>query len=198
MKYELEKLSYAYNALEPVMDAATVEIHYSKHHQAYLNNLNAALEKYPDIEMDIVSLLKHLESLPADIHMAVKNNGGGYYNHSLFWALLTPSKQEPFGNLLSAINAKYGSFAQFQTAFNTAASKHFGSGWAWLVKLDNGSLDIMTLPNQDTPLAYGKPILAIDLWEHAYYLKYQNKRADYLANIWQIINWEFAEKLFNQ
>lgn len=198
MKYELEKLPYAYNALEPVMDALTVEIHYSRHHQAYLNNLNTALEKYPDIETDIVSLLRHIESLPADIQQTVKNNGGGYYNHTLFWNLLSPQHQQPKGQLLDALNAKFGSFEDFKTAFNTAGVKHFGSGWVWLVKKENCSLDILTLPNQDTPLAYGKPILAIDLWEHSYYLKYQNKRADYLANIWQIINWEYAEKLFSE
>lgn len=198
MKFELEKLPYTLNALEPVMDSLTVEIHYSKHHQAYLNNLNTALSKYPDIETDIVSLLKHNESLPADIQQTVKNNGGGYYNHSLFWSLLSPNKNQiPTGKLLEAIVTKFGSYEKFKEDFVTAGTKHFGSGWVWLVKLDKGNLEIMSLPNQDTPLAYGKPILAIDLWEHAYYLKYQNKRADYLNNIWQLINWEYAEKLFS-
>jgi len=199
MKFELEKLPYSVDALEPVMDRLTVEIHYLKHHQAYLNNLNTALLKYPDIETDIVSLLKQIESLPADIQSAVKNNGGGYYNHTLFWSLLSPNKnQKPTGKLLEALTTKFGSYEKFKEEFITAGTKHFGSGWVWLVKLEKGSLEIMSLSNQDTPLAYGTPILALDLWEHAYYLKYQNRRVDYLNNIWQIINWDYAEKLYNE
>lgn len=199
MKFELEKLPYSVDTLEPVMDRLTVEIHYLKHHQAYLNNLNTALLKYPDIETDIVSLLKQIESLPADIQSAVKNNGGGYYNHTLFWSLLSPNKnQKPTGKLLEALTTKFGSYEKFKEEFITAGTKHFGSGWVWLVKLEKGSLEIMSLSNQDTPLAYGTPILALDLWEHAYYLKYQNRRVDYLNNIWQIINWDYAEKLYNE
>lgn len=198
MKFELENLPYSYDALEPIMDAKTVEIHYTKHHNGYVNNLNAALEKYPDIEYsDLSGLLKHIESLPSDIQMAVKNNGGGHFNHALFWKVLSPIKgQVPSGKLKEKLENDFGSVEEFKKEFVTAGTKHFGSGWVWLVKTAEGDLRILTLPNQDAPVAYGKPIFGIDLWEHAYYLKHQNKRADYLNGIWEIVNWQYIEKLF--
>lgn len=199
MEFKLEPLPYNYDALEPIMDAQTVELHYAKHHQTYVNNLNAALAKHPEIEWDLENLLKNIESLPQDISVAVKNNGGGVYNHNMFWKVLTPNQNtQPSGNLLNALIANFGSVEQFKQQFESAGLKHFGSGWVWLVIMCDGSLEILTTQNQDTPLAYGKPIFTIDLWEHAYYLKHQNRRADYLKNIWQIVNWQYVEQLYNQ
>lgn len=193
MIYELPTLNYEYNALEPVMDAETLEIHYSKHHQAYVNNLNAALAKH-DIKQDnLVELLLNINDLPEDIQAAVRNNGGGHFNHSLFWNILTPEQDKQNGispELESAIVKNFGSMDEFKAKFEDAGMKRFGSGWVWLVKTNSGDLKIVTLPNQDAPLAEGTPMLGVDLWEHSYYLKYQNKRAEYLKNIWSIVNWE--------
>ena len=196
MNYVLEPLPYGYADLEPVMDFATVELHYSKHHQTYLNNLNAALEGMnPNKRID--ELLLTLDTLPLHIQTIVKNNGGGYYNHTLFWKMLTPNKnQAPQGALKDAINNEFGSVEAFQTAFEEAGKKQFGSGWVWLIETPNKRLKIVTTANQETPLKEGKILLAIDVWEHAYYLKYLNKRADYLHNIWQIVNWRYVESLY--
>ncbi len=200
MKFELPQLPYSFSSLEPVMDAKTVEIHYTKHHQAYVDNLNAAVEKYAYLKnYSLEELLLDLPNLPEDIKTAVRNNGGGHYNHSEFWKMLTPQMgQEPEGKLLDKINHTFGSFENFKTQFENAGKKHFGSGWVWLIENKDGKPEIITLPNQDAPLIYGKPLLGVDLWEHSYYLKYQNKRADYLSNIWQIINWRYVEEKFNQ
>lgn len=197
MKFTLEKLPYSYDALEPIMDKQTVEIHYNKHHNAYVNNLNLALEKYPEIEYSLEDLLKNIKTLPQDIQIAVRNNGGGHYNHTHFWNLLSPkAKLEPTGKLREQIDKTFGSLEEFKNAFMLAGTKHFGSGWAWLVKDKQNELVILTMPNQDAPVIYGKPLLGVDLWEHAYYLKHQNKRADYLKDLWQIIDWAYVEKLY--
>lgn len=197
MEFELEKLPYTYDALMPVMDAETVETHYAKHHATYLNNLNVALKKHPEIEGDIESLLTNLKSLPEDISLAVRNNGGGYFNHNIFWKCLSPKKnQQPSKKFLQKIIEDFGSFEEFKEKFYNAGLKHFGSGWVYLVSMPDKKLQIITTPNQDTPLIYGKPLLAVDLWEHAYYLKYKNKRADYLASLWGILNWEFIENQY--
>ena len=197
MKFTLEQLPYAYDALEPVMDAETVEIHYSRHHNAYVTNLNGALEKYPEIEYTLEELLKNIKTLPQDIQSAVRNNGGGHYNHTHFWNLLSPNaKHEPEGELKEKIDQTFGSVEEFKKAFASAGTKHFGSGWVWLVKDKEGQLIILTMPNQDAPVVYGTPLLGVDLWEHSYYLKHQNKRADYLNNLWQIIDWSYVEQLY--
>lgn len=199
MKYELEKLLYATNALEPVMDEKTVEIHYYKHHVAYLNNLNAALEGVNLPYGTIEELLLNVNELKADLQQTVRNNGGGYYNHTLFWKMLTPeSTLAPKGNLLAAIERDFGSFEQFKNDFEQAGLKRFGSGWVWLVRAHSGTLKIITTANQDTPLSEGEILLGVDLWEHAYYLKYQNLRAQYLRNIWQIINWNYVAQRFEK
>jgi Fe-Mn family superoxide dismutase len=179
MAFELPKLPYAYDALEPHIDARTMEIHHSKHHQAYTNNLNAALEKHPD-----------LNSVPEDIRTAVRNNGGGFVNHNLFWMVMSPDGGgEPSGALADAINAAFGDFASFKDTFSKTAGGQFGSGWGWLVK-DGGTLKVLSTPNQDNPLSLGlTPILGLDVWEHAYYLNYQNRRPDYIAAWWNVVNW---------
>lgn len=197
MKYELERLPYATNALEPVMDEKTVEIHYYKHHSAYLNNLNAALEGVNLPYDTIEKLLLNLGELPLALQQTVRNNGGGYYNHTLFWKMLTPNGTlAPSGELLAAIERDFGSFEQFKKAFEDAGLKRFGSGWVWLVRTPSGALKIVTTANQDTPLSEGEILLGVDVWEHAYYLKYQNLRAQYLRNIWQIINWDYVAQRF--
>ena len=198
MKFELPKLGYAYEALEPAIDAKTMEIHYSKHHNAYVTNLNAALEKHPEFNLPLEAFLKDLNLVPEDIRMAVRNNGGGHFNHMLFWEILTPGgAKAPKGALLEAINAAFGSFDAFKEAFGNAAKTRFGSGWAWLVKTSKG-LVVTSTPNQDTPLAEGTPILGIDVWEHAYYLNYQNRRPDYVAAFFSVINWDVVEAKFNK
>lgn len=197
MTYTLPELGYAYDALEPYIDARTMEIHYTKHHQGYTNKLNAAVEKHPELaEKSAEDLLKDLNSVPEDIRTAVRNNGGGYVNHSMFWKLL--KKDVPFeGELAEAIIAKWGDFEKFKDEFSKAAATRFGSGWAWLV-LNNGELEIMTTANQDSPLSEGKvPIITLDVWEHAYYLKYQNKRPEYISAFFSVINWEQADKNFS-
>jgi len=197
MKYTLPTLPYAYDALEPHIDALTMTIHHSKHHQAYVDNLNAALDKHPELELTLDALLKDLDKVPADIQTAVRNNGGGVFNHNLFWTLLTPARgQTATKVVLDAIVAKFGTFDAFKAEFETAAKTRFGSGWAWLVVTADKSLKVVSTPNQDVPFNEGTPILALDVWEHAYYLKYQNRRPDYVSNFWSVVNWEEVERLY--
>lgn len=197
MSYTLPKLNYAYDALEPVIDAKTMEIHHTKHHNAYVTGLNAALEKHPNLNLTLEEMLKDLNKVPEDIRTAVRNSGGGHYNHTLFWELLTPGgANKPSEKLLNQINKDFGSYEQFKETFAKAAATRFGSGWAWLLKTDKG-LIITSSANQDTPLSEGKPILALDVWEHAYYLNYQNRRADYIEAFFSVINWDMVDKLFN-
>lgn len=202
MEFVLPSLPYAYDALEPHIDAMTMEIHHQKHHGTYLNNLKAAIEKYPEwAAKSLEEVLGSISKLPEDIRTAVRNNGGGHWNHSFFWPLLTPrSTGKPVGELAKAIEATFGSFESFQEKFTAAALGRFGSGWAWLV-WQNGKLEIGSTPNQDNPLMdisefRGRPILGLDVWEHAYYLRYQNRRADYVKAWWNVVNWEEAEKNF--
>ncbi len=193
MAFELAPLPYPSNALEPHIDARTMEIHHGKHHGAYTTNLNKALESYPDLQSKTIEdLLGSLDSLPEAIRMTVRNNGGGYANHNLFWQIMAPNAGgEPTGDLAAAINAAFGSFAAFKEKFAAAAMGRFGSGWAWLVAEKGGGLTITSTPNQDTPLMEHKtPILGLDVWEHAYYLNYQNRRADYIAAWWNVVNWD--------
>lgn len=199
MTYTLPKLSYEYNALEPQIDAKTMEIHHSKHHQAYITNLNAALEKYPELqEESLESLIQNVNNVPEDIRGAVRNNGGGHLNHTMFWDFLSPNKgQQPSEVLMDAIIASFGSFESFKEQFSNAAKTRFGSGWAWLVITDDKSLKVVSTPNQDNPLTDGLiPILGLDVWEHAYYLNYQNRRPDYINSFFEIINWEKVDQLY--
>ncbi len=193
MAHELPKLPYSYDALEPHIDARTMEIHYTKHHQTYINNLNAALEKHPDLQSKSVEdLLKNLNAIPEDIRTAVRNNGGGHLNHTMFWPMMSPNGGgEPKGELAGVINSAFGNFANFKDQFSKAAAGRFGSGWAWLCVDKGGKLTITSTPNQDNPISDGlKPVLGLDVWEHAYYLKYQNRRADYIAAWWNVVNWD--------
>lgn len=198
MAYELPKLPYAYDALEPHIDARTMEIHHTKHHQAYVNNYNAAVK---DTDLDAKNLedvLKDLDSVPEAIRTAVRNNGGGALNHTLFWEILGPNKGgKPEGELLQAIEGKFESFENFKEVFGKAAATRFGSGWAWLIVKD-GKLDVVSSANQDTPLSDGAtPILGLDVWEHAYYLNYQNRRPDYITAFWNVVNWDKVTELYN-
>ncbi|HKL95410.1 MAG TPA: superoxide dismutase [Haploplasma sp.] len=197
MKYKLPELTYAYDALEPFIDAKTMEIHHTKHHQAYVNNLNAALEKHPEFNVELEDFLADLELVPEDIRNAVRNNGGGHFNHALFWTTLKVNNgQGPTGALLEAINAAFGSFDEFKALFSAAAATRFGSGWAWLIVNKAGKLEVTSTPNQDTPLNLGTPILGVDVWEHAYYLNYQNRRPDYVSAFFQVVNWDVVAELF--
>lgn len=199
MAFELPKLPYAYDALEPHIDARTMEIHHSKHHQGYTNNLNAALEKHPELAgKSAGELLRDLNSVPEEIRTAVRNNGGGYKNHKIFWKVMSPDGGgEPTGALAEAINAAFGDFATFKDTFSKAGATRFGSGWAWLSKKTDGGLVVTSTPNQDTPLMEGLfPILCLDVWEHAYYLNYQNRRGDYIAAWWNVVNWEEVARRF--
>lgn len=192
MPLELPKLDYPYDALEPYIDARTMEIHYSKHHAGYVAKTNAALEGYPDLqEKPLEALLADLNQVPEAIRTAVCNNGGGVANHSLFWKIMAPDAGgAPQGALADAIEAAFGGFDSFRESFSSAAGGVFGSGWAWLVKDSSGGLQILTTPNQDTPLSQGlTPILNLDVWEHAYYLKYQNRRPEYIQAWWRVVNW---------
>ena len=192
MAHELPTLPYPYDALEPYIDARTMEIHHTKHHQGYVNKLNAALEKYPDLQnVPLENLLRNIASVPEDIRTAVRNNGGGHANHSLFWTVMGPNGGgAPTGELAAAINEAFGSFEAFKEAFSTAAATRFGSGWAWLVVDAFGNLKVYSTPNQDSPYMDGfTPILGLDVWEHAYYLKYQNRRPEYIQNWWNVVNW---------
>jgi Fe-Mn family superoxide dismutase len=193
-KYELPALGYAYNALEPFIDAKTMEIHHTKHHQAYINKLNEALEKEPQLkQIPLEALLKMIQSLPDSVKNTIRNHGGGYYNHSFFWTLLK-TNTKPSAAVELAIQNSFGSMEQFKKDFEKAGSGLFGSGWVWVIN-QMGTLKIVTTANQDNPLMdiaehKGKPVLALDVWEHAYYLKYQNKRADYLTAFWNVLNWD--------
>lgn len=201
MTFELPKLPYAYNALEPYIDEQTMTIHHTKHHQTYVNNLNAALEGQPEVaSKSIEAILRMLDQLPDSIRAKVRNNGGGHANHSLFWELMTPGGSgEPTGELAAAINATFGSFATFKEQFAAAALNQFGSGWAWLVVDGTGKLAITSTPNQDNPISQGLiPLVGVDVWEHAYYLKYQNRRADYVAAWWNVVNWTKVGDLYTQ
>jgi Fe-Mn family superoxide dismutase len=193
MAFELPALPYAYNALEPHIDARTMEIHHTKHHQAYINNAKAALEKYPELQQKSAEdLIKDLSAVPEDIRMAIRNNAGGHVNHSMFWPCMSPDGGgEPTGDLAAAINAAFGSFANFKDQFSKAAATRFGSGWAWLCVDSSGALKVTSTPNQDNPLSEGlTPVLGLDVWEHAYYLNYQNRRPDYISAWWNVVNWK--------
>lgn len=196
MAYELPELPYEHDALEPSIDKRTMEIHHGKHHQGYTNKVNAALEGHPFADLPIEDVLRRIEEVPENIRQAVINNGGGYANHSLFWTVLSPNGGgEPSGELADAINAKFGSFDEFKEKFSSAAAGQFGSGWGWLVVDKSGDLKIISTANQDSPYMHGlTPIFGVDVWEHAYYLKYQNKRPDYLSAIWDVVNWEQVEE----
>jgi Fe-Mn family superoxide dismutase len=198
MAFTLPALPYDFAALEPSIDARTMEIHHDKHHAGYVNNLNAALEKAPELQSrSLDDLLQHLDAVPESIRTAVRNNAGGHWNHSMFWEIMSPKGGgEPTGKLADAIKSSFGDFATFKTQFADAAAKRFGSGWAWLVN-DGGKLSITSTPNQDTPVMEKKhPILGVDVWEHAYYLKYQNKRADYVTAWWNVVNWPEVARRF--
>ena len=200
MAFTLPALPYATDALEPSIDKMTMEIHHGKHHQAYVTNLNKALEGKPEADWSIDEIVKNISKFP----MAVRNNGGGHYNHSLFWTILGPGAGgEPTGALGDAITSTFGSFADFKTKINEAGATRFGSGWAWLVVTPDKKLVVTSTPNQDNPLmdiaeVKGTPIFGIDVWEHAYYLKYQNRRPDYLAAIWNVINWNHVAELYSK
>jgi Fe-Mn family superoxide dismutase len=192
MKHVLPELKYSHNALEPYIDEITMSIHHGKHHAAYVNNLNAALEKYPELqEKSLEELLTSLDAIPEDIRAAVRNNGGGHYNHSLFWSIMTPnSGGEPTGELAEKIKERFGSIEEFKDLFGKASVGRFGSGWAWLVISKAGLLEIVSTPNQDSPISEGhKPLLGLDVWEHAYYLRYQNRRPDYIKEWWSVVDW---------
>ena len=197
MAHSLPELGYAHDALEPHIDAKTMEIHHSKHHQTYITNLNAALEKYPELfEKSVEALLINLEDIPESIRVAVRNGGGGHANHSLFWKIISPNgSKDPEEKLASAIDSDFGSFENFQKEFTEKATKQFGSGWGWLCQDKAGKLVCTSTPNQDSPLSSGlAPLLGIDVWEHAYYLNYQNRRPDYIKAFWEIVNWEEVGK----
>lgn len=199
MAFELPALPYAPNALEPHVDARTMEIHHGKHHKAYTDNLNKALEGQADLQGKSVEwLVQNLNSLPEGIRNAVRNNGGGYLNHNLFWHIMGPNAEGmPTGDLAAAIDSAFGSFDNFKSQFKTAATGRFGSGWAWLVVEPGGGLSITSTPNQDTPVMEGKtPILGLDVWEHAYYLNYQNRRPDYVDAWWNVVNWANVAELY--
>jgi superoxide dismutase, Fe-Mn family len=197
MPFTLPALPYAYDALEPHIDAKTMEIHHTKHHQAYVNNLNAALEKVPQLEgKSLDDLMKGINSVPEAVRTAVRNNGGGHWNHSMFWELMGPKQGgEPRGRIGDAIKSSFGDFTKFKEQFAAAGTGRFGSGWAWLIDDGNGKLSITSTPNQDNPLMEGKKaLLGLDVWEHAYYLKYQNRRPDYIAAWWNVVNWDAVGK----
>lgn len=200
VRHTLPKLPYQYSALEPAIDAETMKIHHSKHHQAYVDNLNKALTSLTDADQPLESILAHVSKLPT----AIRNNAGGHYNHTFFWTILAPPHHagEPSQKLREAIDRSFGSFNSFKEQFTLAATSRFGSGWAWLIKTEDG-LKVVSTPNQDNPLmdiadTRGTPILAVDVWEHAYYLKYRNKRAEYLSNWWTVVNWVEVSRLFEE
>jgi Fe-Mn family superoxide dismutase len=198
MAYEVPDLPYAYDALEPHIDEATMRVHHDKHHQAYVDKANGALEGTEWADKDVEEVLKNLSSLPDDKQGPVRNNGGGHYNHSLFWQMLSPDGGgEPSGELAEAINSAFGSFDAFKEEFKNAGIGQFGSGWAWLVKNADGSVAVTKTPNQDSPISAGQtPLLGADVWEHAYYLKYQNKRPEYLDAFWNVVNWDYVAERF--
>ena len=198
MTFELPKLPYAVDALEPYIDAQTMTLHHDKHHQTYISNLNGAIEKHPELaDKSLEDLLMDLNAVPEDIRMVVRNHGGGTWNHSMFWEIMGPNAGgAPSGELAQAVDSAFGSFDSFKADFEKAANGRFGSGWAWLVKKGDG-LAIVSTANQDNPLSDGAtPILGIDVWEHAYYLKYQNRRAEYVTNWWNVVNWDAVAARF--
>ncbi len=202
MPWTLEPLPFAPDALEPHMDRQTQEIHHGKHHQAYVTNLNAAIAKHPELDGKPLHeiLANECAQVPEDVRTAVRNNGGGVHNHNHWWEILNPANKadKPVGNLAKAIDATFGSFDKFKEAFKTAGTTRFGSGWAWLVKKGD-KIEVMSTANQDSPIMFSAfPILGCDVWEHAYYLKYQNRRPDYLDAFWKVINWNVAEERFNR
>ncbi len=199
MTYELPKLPYTYDALEPNFDKETMEIHYTKHHNTYATKLNEAVAGHPELaSKSVEELVANLDSVPEDIRGAVRNHGGGHANHTLFWSILSPNGGgAPTGNLKAAIESEFGTFDEFKEKFNAAAAARFGSGWAWLV-VNDGKLEIVSTANQDSPLSDGKtPVLGLDVWEHAYYLKFQNRRPEYIDTFWNVINWDEANKRFD-
>ncbi len=200
MAFELPPLPYAYNALEPYIDEETMHLHHDKHHQAYVNNLNAALQGNPLADLPVEEVIKRLNEVPENVRTAVRNNGGGHANHTMFWQIMGPNAGgAPSGELADAINQTFGSFDQFKAAFNDAGAKRFGSGWVWLVMGQDGKLAVTSTANQDNPLMDGQfPIMGNDVWEHAYYLKYQNRRPDYLNAWWNVVNWAEVAKRYDQ
>jgi len=196
--HALPALPYDFAALEPYIDAQTMQIHHGKHHQAYVNNLNAALDKHPELlAVPLEELLRRLDTLPEDIRVTVRNNAGGHYNHALFWTIMGPKTGgEPTGALADALRKTFGDFAKFKEVFSTSAATRFGSGWSWLT-VAGGKLGVSSTANQDNPITDGKtPLLGLDVWEHAYYLKYQNRRPDYIAAWWNVVNWSEVEKRY--
>ncbi len=201
MAHQVPPLPYDFGALEPHIDALTMQTHHDKHHGAYVTNLNAALEKHPDLgSKSAEDLIKNLNAVPEDIRTAVRNNGGGHVNHSMFWLIMAPNAGgEPSGPLADGIKQAFGSFGEFQTKFNDAGLKRFGSGWAWLIRTASGKLEITSTANQDNPMMDGNyPIMGNDVWEHAYYLKYKNVRGDYLKAWWNVVNWKEVQKRFEK
>ncbi|GLV62326.1 superoxide dismutase [Bacillus mycoides] len=199
-KHELPNLPYAYDALEPHFDKETMNIHHTKHHNTYITNLNAALEGHAELaDKSVEELVTNLNEVPEAIRTAVRNNGGGHANHTFFWTILSPNGGgQPVGELATAIEAKFGSFDTFKEEFAKAGATRFGSGWAWLV-VNNGELEVTSTPNQDSPLTEGKtPVIGLDVWEHAYYLNYQNRRPDYIGAFWNVVDWNVAEKLYQE
>ena len=197
MAYTLPQLGYAYDALEPHIDAKTMEIHHTKHHQTYVTNVNAALEGTEFADKDVLEVISNLDALPADKQTAVRNNGGGHANHTLFWELIAPGgSNTEVGEVAKALDAKFGSFDAFKEEFAKAATTRFGSGWAWLI-VEGDGVAVTSTPNQDSPVMEGKtPILGLDVWEHAYYLKCQNRRPEYIGNFWNVVNWDVVEAKF--
>jgi superoxide dismutase, Fe-Mn family len=200
MAFELPVLPYDYSALEPHIDTETMKIHHDKHHAAYVNNLNAALESHPTLQgKSIEDLLRNLNDVPEAIRTAVRNNGGGHANHTMFWEIMGPRSGEPTGALAQALTAAFGDFNTFKEKINDAGAKRFGSGWSWLVADRGGNLQVISSANQDSPYMDGQtPILGVDVWEHAYYLKYQNRRPDYLKAWWSVVNWDAVAKRFGR
>lgn len=199
MAFELPQLPYAYDALEPHIDKETMNIHHTKHHNTYVTNLNAALEGNEELlSKSVEEIVANLDAVPEEKRTAVRNNGGGHANHSLFWTIISPNGGgQPTGELAEAITSKFGSYDSFKEEFAKAATTRFGSGWAWLV-VNNGEIEITSTPNQDSPLSEGKtPIIGLDVWEHAYYLNYQNRRPEYINSFWNVVNWNEAEKRYN-
>jgi Fe-Mn family superoxide dismutase len=203
MPYQLKPLPFAYDALEPSIDKATMELHHDKHHAAYTNNLNAAIAKHPELDGKPLheTLANNCASVPEDIKTAVRNNGGGYHNHNLFWEILNPAGKPgtaPVGKLAEAITSTFGSFDSFKEKFTAAATTRFGSGWAWLVKRGE-KVEVISTANQDSPIMEGAfPIIGLDVWEHSYYLKYQNRRPEYIAAFWNVVNWKVADERFGR
>jgi len=200
MAYKLPSLPYEHDALEPHIDKRTMEIHHGKHHQGYTNKVNAALEGHEFAELPIEEVLSRITEVPEDIRQGVINNGGGYANHKLFWSILSPEGGgEPTGKLADEIQSEFGSFDKFKEEFSSAATGQFGSGWGWLCVDDSGNLKVISTPNQDSPLMNGlTPILGVDVWEHAYYLHYQNRRPDYVSAFWNIVNWNKVNELYEE